>query len=271
MSANFLNRKAKYILQEVTLAAYAFAKHYKWPTMKKTLKYVLIILFITISVFSFPQIAYKNKGNSQSVGSVGNGKLINAYKLPYSGKNYKYFSPLSYYLLGRVYVHSKVHKTVINSYKICEKECPQIKFRLMECSNKKGGKMFPHQTHQNGLSIDFMSPLIKNGKPYTIYNHFGIFFYALNFDNSGKLKWNKKISIDFETMAKHILFLDKEARKNGLKIKKVILKTELKDDLFKTKTGKLVKKRGIYFVQRLPEKINKLHDDHYHIDFGFIK
>ncbi|MEN8120084.1 MAG: penicillin-insensitive murein endopeptidase [Bacteroidota bacterium] len=238
--------------------------------MIKLLKYFLILLFITISVFSFPQLAYKNNGVSKSNGSVSNGKLKNAYKLPYSGENFSYFSPFSYYILGRVYVHSSVFKTVIDSYKKCEKECPGTQFKLMECSNKKGGKMFPHQTHQNGLSIDFMTPLVKNGKQHRFYDHFGIFRYILNFDNSGNLKLNKNVSIDFETMAKHILILDKEARKNGLKVKKVILKTELKDELFNTKTGKLLKRRGIYFVRSLPEKINKLHDDHYHIDFGFL-
>ncbi len=239
--------------------------------MQKFLKYFLILLFITISVFSFPQLVYKNEGSSQSVGSVSNGTIINAYKLPYSGKNFSYFSPLSYYVLGRTYVHSRVYKTVINSYKKCETECSGIQFKLMECSNKKGGKMFPHQTHQNGLSIDFMTPLLKKGKPHRFYDHLGICRYLLNFDNSGHLNLNKKVSIDFETMAKHILLLDKEARKNGLRVKKVILKIELKDDLFKTKTGKLLKRRAIYFVKKLPEKINKLHDDHYHIDFGFIK
>ena len=239
--------------------------------MQKLIKYLLILLFIMISVFSFPQLVYKNKGVSKSSGSVSNGGLANAYKLPYNGENFSYFSPLSYYILGRVYVHSSVYKTVINSYKKCEQECSGIQFKFMECSNKKGGKMFPHQTHQNGLSIDFMTPLVKNGKPHRFYDHLGIFRYLLNFDNSGNLKLNKNVSIDFETMAKHIVILDKEARKNGLRVKKVILKVELKDDLFKTKTGKLLKKRGIYFVQKLPEKINKLHDDHYHIDFGFLR
>ena len=237
--------------------------------MRKFLKYFLILLFITISVFSFPQITYTNKGVSRSTGSVSYSSLKNAYKLPYSGENFSYFSPLSYYILGRAYVHSRVYKTVVDSYKKCEKECLGIQFKLMECSNKKGGKMFPHQTHQNGLSIDFMTPLVKNDKQHRFYDHFGIFRYLLNFDSSGKLKLNKNVSIDFETMAKHILFLDKEARKNGLRVKKVILKINLKDDLFKTETGKLLKRRGIYFVKKLPEKINNLHDDHYHIDFGF--
>jgi len=125
--------------------------------MRKLIKYFLILLFIAISVFSFPQIAHKNNSVSQSIGSVSKGHLKNAYKLPYSGENFSY-CPLSYYILGRAYVHSSVYKTVINSYKKSEKECSGIQFKFMECSNKKGGKIFPHQTHQNGLSVDFMTP-----------------------------------------------------------------------------------------------------------------
>ena len=136
--------------------------------MRSFLKYFLILLFVAISVLSFPQLAYKNTGTSQSVGSVSSGTLINAYKLPYRGENFSFFSPFSYFILGRAYVHSSVYKTLINSYKKTEKDCSGIQFKFMECSNKKGGKMYPHQTHQNGLSIDFMTPLVKNGEPHML-------------------------------------------------------------------------------------------------------
>ncbi|MBX9853264.1 MAG: hypothetical protein K2X86_16085 [Cytophagaceae bacterium] len=72
-------------------------------------------------------------------------------------------------------------------------------------------------------------------------------------------------------MAEHILLLEKHARKNGLKIKKVIFKIELKDDLFNTEYGKKLKAKGIYFAQVLTPILNKVHDDHYHIDFEELK
>jgi len=230
---------------------------------------ITILILLTISVgISTPQFFHRNRGESASHGKVQAGSLKNAYKLPYSGNNFKYFSPLSYYVLGRAYVHSKVYKTVLDSYTHCETELPKKFFRVMECSKKHGGKMSPHRTHQNGLSIDFMTPLIKNGKQKKAYNRIGIFRYLLNFDSHGKL--SKKVSIDFETMAQHILLLDNEARENGLRVKKVIFKINLKDDLYKTKSGVELKRKGIYFAKSLPERIDKLHDDHYHIDFEFI-
>jgi len=34
---------------------------------------------------------------------------------------------------------------------------------------------------------------------------------------------------------------------------------------------KKLQKSGIYFAQSLPKSIDDLHDDHYHIDFEFLK
>jgi penicillin-insensitive murein endopeptidase len=93
--------------------------------------------------------------------------------------------------------------------------------------------------------------------------------YAMKFDGNGNL--NKKVRIDFETMAKHILALDKAARKNGMYVKKVILKLDLKDDFYATPSGKMVKAKDIYFAQNLPRIIDNVHDDHYHVDFEFLK
>lgn len=229
-----------------------------------------LLTLLTLSIgISSPQFFHKNTGKSISYGKVHAGSLTNGYKLPYSGNNFRYFSPFSYFILGRTYIHSSVYKTVLDSYASCEKELPGTSFRIMECSKKHGGKMSPHRTHQNGLSIDFMTPLKKNGKQKKAYNRIGIFRYLLNFDSNGKL--NKKVIVDFETMARHILLLDNEAMKNGLGVKKVIFKINLKDELFATKSGAELKKRGIYFARNLPERIDKLHDDHYHVDFEFIQ
>lgn len=140
----------------------------------------------------------------------------------------------------------------------------------MECSESDGGKMWPHRTHQNGTSIDFGVPLIKSGKPYHLNHRFGIFHYLMAFDESGHYKLNKKVTIDFEAMGEHILTLEKQARKRGMYIKKVIFKINLKDDLFKTQSGKRIKQKGIYFAKVLPKTIDNVHDDHYHVDFGFL-
>ena len=240
-------------------------------------KWILLILTILMIALSIPELLHKNKGSSKSLGSVGNGQLENPYLLPWSGKNFRYFSPISYFIFDNGYTHSKVHNTLLEAYKICEQTCPGIQFRVMECSDKKGGKLMIHRTHQNGMSIDFMSPKKKPGqqqngkdKQSKLFDLLGMWHYLLEFSNAGKLNGSKKISIDFETMGQHILALDKAARNNGLRIKKVIFKIELKGDFY-TPSGKKVQQKGIYFARALPPFTNKVHDDHYHVDFEIIR
>jgi len=224
---------------------------------------------VSLIICAWPELKHKNIGQSESVGSVGNGHLVNGYLMPYSGPNFSYFSFISYFVMDNAYVHSKVSQTVLDAYRECQESCPQAHFRIMECSDKKGGKMLLHNTHQNGLSIDFMLPKKKNDQVFSRLDGLGLWHYFLDFKNDGSLRANESITIDFETMARHILALDDAGKKYGVRVKKVILKIELKDEFYRTTSGKKVRNRGIYFAKVLPELINSAHEDHYHIDFSF--
>ncbi len=236
--------------------------------MRRFLKYLALFLLLAFVVCAIPEVFYKNEGRSKSIGTVGKGQLENAYLMPLWGANFSYFSPLSYYVMDNGYTDSKVHNTLLEAYETCETSCKGTHFKIMECSDKKGGKLRLHRTHQNGMSVDFMSPKKRqNGKQSRFFDRLGLWHYLLEFTNAGNLTIASKVSIDFETMAKHILALDDAARKNGLRINKVILKIELKPAFFRTESGKKVKARGIYFARSLPDLVNRMHDDHYHIDF----
>ena len=95
----------------------------------------------------------------------------------------------------------------------------------------------------------------------------GISHYFLNTNNNGVYDDSDGVKINFESTAKEILALNEAANSNGWKIKKVILKIELLDDLFKTPSGKKLKQLKIYFAKSLSKKVNDVHDDHFHIDF----
>ncbi|MFB6319658.1 hypothetical protein [Saccharicrinis sp. FJH54] len=235
---------------------------------KRFLRFTVILMIsFTFIYAALPQMIHKNHGTSQSTGTVSNGRLNNGYKLPYKGDNFRYYSFFDYYILGRCYVHSDIYRITLDSYADLKSFYPDYTFRIMECSGRKGGRSFPHRTHQNGTSIDFMTPLKKDGKTNLFWDHTGMARYALKFDKDGKLTLNKKVEIDFEKLALHVLTLQKNAKKRGYHIKKVILETNLKDELFNTKYGNQLKTSGIYFVKSLTKRINELHDDHYHIDF----
>jgi len=229
------------------------------------IRYTLLILFPLI-------ISCKNQKEikSISVGSVKNGSLKNGTKFSYKGKNYSYFSSTSYFILSRCYVNDRVKNVTVKSYKNLNKIFPKQKWGIMECSRKNGGKMKPHRTHQNGTSIDFMTPMkwVKSNKQFRWKAHLGVWHYLINFDKDGYLNKRKKVQIDFDMIAYHILELNKEAKAEGLYIKKVLLKINLKDNLFKSKLGAKLKKTGIYFAKYLTPMIDNMHDDHYHIDFG---
>ena len=231
-------------------------------------KWVFAPLAFIFILLSIPELSHSNHGQSASRGTYSHGKMDNGYLLPYSGSNFNYFSPFSFFILNSAYVHSRVFNTVIEAYHNCETTSPDTHFRIMECSRPSGGKMLLHRTHQHGLSVDFMVPKKKNGNQFQFFDRFGLLHYLLEFDTEGKSTLNKNVVIDFEAMGRHILALDDAARKNGLYIRMIILKINLKGDLYATDVGREIKKRGIYFAQSLPPLIDRLHDDHYHVDFG---
>jgi penicillin-insensitive murein endopeptidase len=214
----------------------------------------------------YHQLHANDSIESISKGSVGNGSIENATLIPFQGSNYEYFDKTSY-LGGRAFTNSKVAAITVATYEALELNGVDRHFRVMEFSRKEGGKMFPHRTHQNGLSVDYMMPVQKDGKPYYELDKKGASHYLLEFDKDGKFTEDASISIDFDMAAQHILELDKQARKKGMRIHKVIFNTHLKDELYATTHGKKLRSSGIYVTRNLSKLINDLHDDHYHVDF----
>ena len=213
-----------------------------------------------------------NKGDkkaSLSSGTVSNGHMKNGKLIPFYGANFSYFDKGSY-LGGRAFVNDQVLTTLLKSYKQLESARPNRHFYVMESANKEGGKLAPHRTHQTGLSVDFMMPLLKDKKPYYKLDNLGTRHYLLSFNDQGEYGNDTAVKVDFNLIAQHILILNEEAKKVGLQVKKVIIKIEYKDELFATEYGKKLKASGIYVVKGLSKMINALHDEHYHIDFGKI-
>jgi len=220
---------------------------------------------VSEEVWLFYQMNLSAK-ESESKGSVSDGSLINGHIFPPIGDNFKYFDDDSY-LEARAFTNEKVLNSILLSYHYLDSLYPGRKFYTMELSNKDVGKMFPHRTHQNGMSCDFMMPKIKDGSPYYSLDSIGKKHYFLSFTDDGKYPDDTSIGVDFNLIAHHILLLNEAAKQYGLKIKKVIIKIEYKPYLFATEYGKQLKISNIYVVQKLTPLINALHDDHYHIDF----
>ena len=224
------------------------------PSMYRFLFFVITFVVCTI--------ASATTLESTCFGTVFNGHLEKGVKLPSYGKNFKAYSSLGV-SLGRTYVHSKVEEIVVAAYIALEKSAPEKLFIYGETGWSSGGRIRPHKTHKNGLSVDFIVP-VTDGKGSSVYlptsvtNKFG---YNIDFNANAKFEG---YTIDFEAISEHLYQLDVAARANGVGIALVILDPPYLPRLFATKRG-LYLKDNINFMKG---KAWIRHDEHYHVDFS---
>lgn len=211
-------------------------------------------------------------GDSVCFGSTAKGRIEGAVQMPASGPN---FHPYCWPCVAalRTFGHEKVIETAVAAYADMAKTHPDVSFVYGEIGAPNGGPFPPHRTHQNGLSVDFMVP-VRQGKsrttatpgqmPHHPMNRFG---YSETFDAHGAKKLENGLYryIDFEVIADHLLALDRQVRKRGGEIRRVILAPDLQDDLFRTKRGQEIRKRLKFNRNAAWSR----HDDHYHVDFSF--
>lgn len=194
-------------------------------------------------------------------GTTSDGRLENGVKLPSSGDNFEGYSSVAR-LAGRTYVHSKVKEIILAAYKELETDQPDKVFKYAETGYKDGGQFKPHKTHRNGLSVDFMVPVLdKAGNsvhlPTNPLNRFG---YNIEFDSNGKYK---NFMIDYEAMAAHIVALHKESNKRGYDLWRVIFDPQMQPNLMKTQYSDYLTEN----IQFSEKRSWVRHDEHYHVDF----
>ena len=198
---------------------------------------------------------------STCFGTPSNGRLEGGVSLPKSGANFQSYSSLGR-LLRRTYVHGAVKDIIVATYQELKRRLPGKTFVYGETGWPSGGSFKPHKTHQNGLAVDFMVPVMdKSGNslplPTNISNKFG---YNIEFDDEGK---RKEYDIDFEAMATHLMLLHQQSVKQGYDIKLVVFDPELQPYLFKTRFGNYLKTKLKFTTKRAWVR----HDDHYHVVF----
>ncbi|WP_395375085.1 penicillin-insensitive murein endopeptidase [Marinicella sp. W31] len=201
------------------------------------------------------------QASSKCYGSVSDGSLQSGKKLPVEGDNYQTYSQLGS-LLGRTYVHSVVHNIVLETYSRLYESHPQWRFTYGETGFEQGGPFSPHKTHQNGLSVDFFVPINDQDNqsvffPADVSNKLG---YAFEFSPIGS---GDGLTINFEAMAKHLMYLDQVSKEMGYGVKKVIFDPTLQQLLFDTQAGAYLKKN----IQFNKNPVWVRHDEHYHVDF----
>ena len=202
---------------------------------------------------------------SVSHGTPAAGSLERGKRLPTSGPNFRAYSRLGA-LLGRNSVHSAVRATVLDAYSALAITSPDVRWVYGETGWPRGGRFAPHQTHQNGLSVDFMVPVRNRvGRsvhlPTWPWRKFG---YALHFDSTGRGRGSvRDVEVDFGAIAAHLAALADAATKHGLAVDVVILAPELEQRVLATPEARAFRGR-IRFTRRPPWV---RHDEHYHVNF----
>ena len=195
-------------------------------------------------------------------GRVGEGRIVGAVKLPEHGRNFEVYSSLGA-AAGRTYVHTTVRDIVVVAYASMWRAAPGVWFVYGESGRAGGGRFWPHRTHQNGLSVDFMMPVRDERNrpatfPRTLLNEFG---YALEFDDLGR---TGNLQIDFGAVAEHLYQLDLAAQRHGTGLALVIFDDRYLPLLFATARGEYLRTR-VHFMKGKPWI---RHDEHYHVDFA---
>lgn len=222
------------------------------------MRYLFFIPLLSISAHLY---AADDAGKSTCYGTTADGRLENGVQLPAEGTNFQSYSGLGR-LLGRTYVHSTVNAIIIDSYEQLEQTAPGKLFKYAESGFAEGGQFKPHKTHRNGLSVDFIVPVVnKSGESvYLPTNPFNKLGYAIEFDGNGHFE---DYTIDFDAMALHLAALEKSAKKQGVGIWRVIFDPALQPLLFQTTTGSSLKAKLQFSTK--PSWVR--HDEHYHVDF----
>lgn len=217
------------------------------------MKYLILFLILLPTLVSAAE--------STCFGTTANGRLQGGVQLPASGPNFESYSATAQ-MVGRVYVHSSVRDIMLASYKSLETDLPDKVFKYAETGFAQGGQFKPHKTHRNGLSVDFMVPVVDaQGLSVHLPTHpLNRFGYDIEFTGRGEYG---ELSIDYEAMGAHLVSLHKEAKRRGYDLWRVIFDPQLQPYLFKSKHGEYLR-QNMQFSKK-PSWVR--HDEHYHVDF----
>lgn len=218
---------------------------------------VLFVVGIVVMVWH----AGEHDGESNCFGTPAHGRLVAGVRLPRRGDNFRMYSDLGW-LLGRTYVHGAVSSVVLAAFRDLAQSDPTLRFVIGETGWSSGGRFRPHRTHQNGLSVDFMVPVVDTrGAPGELdTGWFEKLGYGVEFDAQGR---NGDVRIDFAAVSALLAALATAAKRQDVRIDKVIFDPVLRRALETTPSWRAI--RALPFVRG---QVWVRHDEHVHVDFG---
>jgi penicillin-insensitive murein endopeptidase len=159
-------------------------------------------------------------------------------------------------------MHGTPRDVIAAAYESLAESNPDLTFVYGEAAWPWGGRFWPHRTHRNGLSVDFVVPVRdKAGQavPFPRPMWTGG-FYAVDVGPDGRFG---DYRIDFDAMAAHLTALRVAAAKGDIRIRRIFFDPGLQRLLFESPEGSVLSSQ-ISFSQK-PSWFR--HDAHYHVDF----
>jgi penicillin-insensitive murein endopeptidase len=232
-----------------------------WAAMRDTCAALLWLSLLPATAVAAPAPSAESTSKSQCFGTTSKGRIANAVALPPDGPNFRAYSAWGI-SAGRTYVHGTVRQIMLDAYAAVHRRNPTTRFIYGETGLREGGRFEPHRTHQNGLSVDFMVPVVDaKGQPAELPTHLqNRFGYDLDFDSEGRLDG---LQIDFAAVADHLAALQAAAKAHGADIGLVIFHPGYLPRLFATPAGTALKTHMPFMKKEAWVR----HDDHYHVDF----
>ena len=231
-------------------------------------RFLLSLLLVSVPV--------QVQAESTCFGETHAGRIDDAVQPPASGINYRVYCQACV-ALGRTFGHSRAVAAMLAAYDAVAPDFPETVFVYGEIGLAEGGPFPPHRTHQNGLSFDFMTPIVPSaaagGEPPTrLGNRFG---YDVEYDASGRMvvsgvgaeafAISDATRIDFDAIAAHLLALADATEQQGGTIWRVIFAPDLQPALRAARHGEELFARLTFNTSQSWVR----HDDHYHVDFDF--
>ncbi len=186
--------------------------------------------------------------------------LQDGVPLPCRGPNFESFSTTAC-AVGRNHLHPLVRDTVVDAYRALVATHPKRTWQYGEMGFAKGGRLWPHKTHQNGLAADFFVPVLDGSGlpaqvPISVLHKLG---YGLEFRKDGTLG---DLRIDWGAIGAHLLGLETAGLPHGVHIERIILTPDFHSKLFAQAPA--LHRLAPLFMKR---EAWVRHDEHYHVDF----
>lgn len=207
------------------------------------------------------RVALDDDTPSHSSGRRGRGRLEHGHVFAPVGVGHQAYSMLGAGL-GRQYAHHAVRDTLTEAFAV-RRAAGAARYVLGETGLRGGGRMRPHRTHQNGMSVDVFMPVRDAGNqpsslPTWPWHGFG---YRWEFDRAGSAP---PYHIDFVELAELLRATEARAAAHGLELERVIIAPEYVPLVLATAPGKRL---GAIASRLTRRPVWVRHDEHVHLDF----